>query len=75
MERLQSAVSGLALRQTGPCLKPPDPPKKNLCAGIPQGVYNLGLLGAKKDILAETRNNCRKETSATCPEHTKSPSW
>ena len=53
----------------------PDPPKNNLCAGIPQGVYNLGLLGVKKDILAETRNNCRKETSATCPEHTKSPSW
>ncbi len=54
MERLQSAVSGLALRQTGPCLKPPDPPKKNLRAGIPQGVYNLGLLGAKKDILDKT---------------------
>ncbi len=41
---VQSAVSGLALRQTGPCLKLPDPPKNNLCAGIPQGVYKSGAV-------------------------------
>jgi hypothetical protein len=33
----------------------PAPPKKNLCVGIPQRVYNLGPLGAKKDLLAERR--------------------
>jgi hypothetical protein len=33
-----------------PCLRPPDPPKINLSRENPQGVYNPGLLGAKREI-------------------------
>src|SRR3989304_244719 len=53
MGRLQSAVSGLALGQTGPCPEPPGPAKEKIVRRNPARGVECGLLGAKREIPAQ----------------------
>src|ERR1019366_1173690 len=67
MERPWSAVGGLHWHSLDSVPSPGSGQREYLCAGVPKGVYSVGLLGAKTEIPAQVFDEVSRKFGPDAP--------